>query len=169
MLHCMCINYQTLKLGECIMARQMKALKLLFRNGETWTIDRRYIGDLWIKQISTSFGRINGGDFVEIHPCEAFKIEVFQEGDHVATHDINLGGLELGMFARALKYQDIERMEILYLHGAPDLIYFPYKDKTTDGLDNVYQSTKVSEKTKSLYIVIDPSNSVDTIYAENFE
>lgn len=151
------------------MARQMKALKLLFRNGETWTIDRRYIGDLWIKQVSTSFGRIKGSDFVEIHPCEAFKIEIFQEGDHVSTHDINLGGLESGMFARALKYEDIERMEILYETGHPDVIYFPYKDKSTDGLDNAYQSTKISEKTKNLYIVINPESTVDDIYGKHFE
>ena len=65
------------------MAREMKALKILFRNGETWTIDRRYIGDLWIKQITTSFGRIKGSEFVEIHPCEGFKIEIYAEGDHV--------------------------------------------------------------------------------------
>lgn len=78
-----------------------------------------------------------------------FKIEIFQEGDHVQTHDINLGGLELGMFSRALKYEDIERMEILYKNGTPDLVYFPYKDKTDEGLDNIYQSTKVSEKLKT--------------------
>ncbi len=29
------------------------------------------------------FGRIHGSEFVEIHPCEGFKIEIFQEGDHV--------------------------------------------------------------------------------------
>ena len=52
----------------------MKALKILFRNGETWTIDRRYIGDLWIKHITTSFGRIHGSEFVEIHPY-AFPID----------------------------------------------------------------------------------------------
>ena len=151
------------------MSREMKALKLLFRNGETWTIDRRYIGDLWIKQISTSFGRIKGSDFVEIHPCEGFKIEIYSEGDHVKTHDINLGGLELGMFSRALKYEDIERMEIIYQTGKADLVYFPYKDKTTEGLDNVYQSTRVSEKTKSLYIVIDPNQTVDDVYGKEFE
>ena len=151
------------------MAREMKALKFYFRNGETWTIERRYIGDLWIKQITTSFGRIHGSEFVEIHPCAGFKIEIFQEGDHVATHDINLGGLELGMFARALKYEDIERMEILYRNGTPDLVYFPYKDKDTEGLDNVYQSTKISEKTKSLYIVIAPNQTDDDVYKEHFE
>lgn len=151
------------------MAREMKALKLLFRNGETWTIDRRYIGDLWIKQITTSFGRIKGSEFVEIHPCAGFKIEIYTEGDHVSTHDINLGGLELGMFSRALKYEDIERMEILYQAGTPDLVYFPYKDKSTEGLDNEYQSTRVSEKTKSLYIVIDPNQNVDDVYGKYFE
>ncbi|MXS27997.1 hypothetical protein, partial [Enterococcus gallinarum] len=114
------------------MAREMTGLKFYFRNGETWTIDRRFIGDLWIKHITTSFGRIHGSEFVEIHPCEGFKIEIFQEGDHVQTHDINLGGLELGMFSRALKYEDIERMEILYKNGTPDLVYFPYKDKTDE-------------------------------------
>ena len=148
------------------MSREMTGLKFYFRNGETWTIDRRYIGDLWIKQISTSFGRIHGSEFMEIHPCEGFKIEIFQEGDHVQTHDINLGGLELGMFARALKYQDIERMGILYKTGTPDLVYFPYKDKTDEGLDNVYQSTKISEKTKSLYIVINPIQTVEDVYGE---
>ncbi|EOT47041.1 MULTISPECIES: hypothetical protein [Enterococcus] len=151
------------------MAREMKALKFLFRNGETWTVDRRFIGDLWIKQITTSYGRINGGEFVEIHPCAGFKIEIFQEGDQVATHDINLGGLELGMFSRALKYQDIERMEILYRTGASEIVYFPYKDTDGDGLDNVYQSTKISESTKNLYIVIDPEKSVDDIYGQELK
>ena len=151
------------------MAREMTGLKFYFRNGETWTIDRRFIGDLWIKHITTSFGRIHGSEFVEIHPCEGFKIEIFQEGDHVQTHDINLGGLELGMFSRALKYEDIERMEILYKNGTPDLVYFPYKDKTDEGLDNIYQSTKVSEITKNLYIVIDPTQTVDDVYAEELK
>ncbi|MGH2212487.1 hypothetical protein ACQ1ZG_06315 [Enterococcus faecalis] len=151
------------------MAREMTGLKFYFRNGETWTIDRRFIGDLWIKHITTSFGRIHGSEFVEIHPCEGFKIEIFQEGDHVQTHDINLGGLELGMFSRALKYEDIERMEILYKNSTPDLVYFPYKDKTDEGLDNIYQSTKVSEKTKNLYIVIDPTQTVDDVYAEELK
>lgn len=151
------------------MAREMTGLKFYFRNGETWTIDRRFIDDLWIKHITTSFGRIHGSEFVEIHPCEGFKIEIFQEGDHVQTHDINLGGLELGMFSRALKYEDIERMEILYKNGTPDLVYFPYKDKTDEGLDNIYQSTKVSEKTKNLYIVIDPTQTVDDVYAEELK
>ncbi|MBV7390017.1 MULTISPECIES: hypothetical protein [Enterococcus] len=150
------------------MAREMSALKFYFRNGETWTIDRRYIGDLWIKQITTSYGRINGSEFVEIHPVAGFKIEIYQEGDHVQTSDINLGGLELGMFERAHKFQDIERMEIIFRSGKPDIVYFPYKEKDADGLDNVYQSIKFSEKTKSLYIVIDPEKDVDSTYPDKF-
>ncbi|MDR0922321.1 MAG: hypothetical protein LBM95_08065 [Lactobacillales bacterium] len=151
------------------MSKVMSALKFYFRNGETWTIDRRYIGDLWIKQVTTSFGRINGGDFVEIHPCEGFKIEIFQEADHVTTTDINLGGLELGMFERAIKYPDIEKMDIIYKVGSPDMIYFPYKDKltlNTQGIDNEYQSTKIGEETKSLYIVINPTQTVEDVYAD---
>lgn len=148
------------------MSKVMTSLKFYFRNGETWTVDRRHIGDLWIKKVTTSFGRINGGDFVEIHPCEAFKIEIYPEGDHVATQDINLGGLELGMFARAVKYEDIEYMDINYHTGTPDRVYFPYADKTSEGLDNLHQSTKISEANKCLYIVIDPTQTVDDLYAD---
>lgn len=153
------------------MAKAMTGLKFYFRNGETWSVNRRFIGDLWIKQVSTSFGRIGESEFVEIHPAQGFKVEIFQEADHVTTEDINLGGLELGMFSRALKYQDIEKMDILYHNASPDLVYFPYKDKATpfqEGLDNEYQSTKVSDSTKALYIVIDPAKTVEDVYADKF-
>ena len=29
------------------MSKEMTALKFYFRNGETWTINRRHIGDQW--------------------------------------------------------------------------------------------------------------------------
>jgi hypothetical protein len=59
-------------------------------------------------------------------------------------------------------------MEILYQSGIPDLIYFPYLDKNSEGLDNEYQSTQISEKTKHLYIVIDPKKTVQDCYADFF-
>ncbi|QIL46612.1 hypothetical protein G7081_05730 [Vagococcus coleopterorum] len=152
------------------MAKEMTGFRFYFRNKETWTIKKENIGDLWIKQITTSFGRINGGEFEKINPCEAFKIEIHEEADHVQTDDINLGGLELGMFERALKYQDIEKMVIIFDNGEEDLIYFPYKDKATpgqEGLDNLYQSTKISAEGK-LYIVIDPTKTVTDIYSDKF-
>ena len=70
-----------------------------------------------LKKVTTSFGRINGGEFQEIHPCESLRIEIFPEADHVMSEDINLGGLELGMFERVKKYSDIELMDILYVDG----------------------------------------------------
>ncbi|MDF0479972.1 hypothetical protein OL233_06665 [Vagococcus sp. PNs007] len=152
------------------MTKQMTGFRFYFRNNETWTIKRENIGDLWIKQITTSFGRINGGEFEKINPCEGFKIEIFEEADHVQTDDINLGGLELGMFERALKYQDIEKMNIIFDNGEEDLIYFPYEDKGTpgqEGLDNKHQSSKISKDGK-LYIVIDPKQSVEDVYGDKF-
>lgn len=148
----------------------MQSLKFYFRNGETWTINREFIGDLWISRISTSYGRIHGGEFQKIHPCEGFKIEILNEADHVKTDDINLGGLELGMFDRAVKYQDIEKMAIHFDDETEDLIYFPYQDKGTpgqEGLDNLHQSTKVSSENK-LYIVIDANQTVTEVYGDKF-
>ena len=40
------------------MAREMTGLKFYFRNGETWTIDRRFIGDLWIKHITLYYNQV---------------------------------------------------------------------------------------------------------------
>lgn len=147
------------------MAKEMTALKFIFRNGETWTIQRHTIGDLWIKQITTSFGRINGSDFQKIHPCESLRIEIFPEADQVNTQDINLGGLEQGMFGRVKTYQDIEKMEIIFNTNEADLIYFPYKALDTDGFDNEYQSCAIS-KNGNLYIVVDPTKNVNDIYKE---
>ena len=84
------------------MKKVMSGLRFVFRNGETWTINRRLIGDLWIKKLLHHWS-YNGGEFQEIHPCESLRIEVFPEADHVMSEDINLGGLELGMFERVKK------------------------------------------------------------------
>lgn len=145
------------------MSKEMTALKFHFRNGETWTVERSVIGDLWIKQITTSFGRIGESDFQKIHPCESLRIEVRPEADQVNTKDINSGGLEQGMFNRVKTYEDIEKMEIIFDSGENDLVYFPYAAKDEDGLDNLYQSSVVGEN-GHLYIVIDPNHSVTDIY-----
>lgn len=145
------------------MSKEMTALKFHFRNGETWTIQRETIGDLWIKQITTSFGRIGESDFQKIHPCESLRIEVTPVADQVNTSDINSGGLEQGMFHRVKTYEDIEKMEIIFDTAEADLVYFPYTAKDSDGLDNVNQSSKIGQN-GNLYIVIDSNNSVDDIY-----
>jgi hypothetical protein len=154
------------------MKKVMRALKFIFRNGETWTIEREHIGDLWIKQVTTSFGKIGDGDFQEIHPCQSIKVEVDKEADQVNTSDINLGGLEQGMFERVRGIQDIEMMDILYrdrmdgerkISVAKDRIYFPYKAMDSDGCINAYQTSKIYRNEK-LYIVIDPEKTVEETY-----
>lgn len=153
------------------MKKVMARLKFIFRNGETWTINKEHIGDLWIKQVTTSYGRIGNSEFQEIHPCESLRIEVYPEANNVNSHDINLGGIEAGMFDRISKFQDIEMMDILYLdedHPKSDVIvqsdriYFPYKALDTDGHDNEYQSSKIMDG--NIYIVVDPNLTVEDIY-----
>lgn len=155
------------------MKKVMCALRFVFRNGETWTVKREQIGDLWIKQVTTSFGRIGDGEFEEIHPCESLKIEITKEADHVNSNDINKGGLEAGMFARVKQFQDIEKMDILYrdskngekrMNVEKDTIYFPYQALDTDGHDNAHQTSSVMNET--LYIVIDPKQTVEEVYPQ---
>ncbi|MBM6613783.1 hypothetical protein JTF06_02605 [Desemzia sp. RIT804] len=153
------------------MQKEMTALQLFFRNGDTLVINREFIGDLWIKQVTTSYGRINGSDFQEIHPCQSFKIELLPEADRVDSDDINLGGLESGMFERIKKYSDIETMDLLYKTPTdPDSeaiqserIYFPYEAQDPDGLDNKHQSTHMGAD-GHLYVLIDPEKTVTDVF-----
>lgn len=156
------------------MKKEVMALKMMFKNGETWTINKDYIGDLWIKHISKSFGRIGDSELQEIFPCESLKIEIFPEADEVNSSDINLGGLEMGMFDRAVKDPDIEKMDVLYKDSektnsmdivATETIYFPYEAIDSDRIDNAYQSSFVS-KENVLYIVIDKEKTAKDIYKD---
>lgn len=147
--------------------KKVKALKFIFRNGQSWVVDLKYVGDLWIKQVTTSFGRINGGAFTEIHPCQSFKIEILPEADSGQTSDINLGVLEVGMSSRTNKYADIEKMDMIYDDESvsTDRVYFPFMPQDADGNDNLYQTSKVTENGR-LYIVIDPEKTVDDVYPQ---
>lgn len=155
------------------MQKEMTALQLFFRNGDTLIIKREVIGDLWIKQVTTSYGRINGSDFQEIHPCQSFKIELLPEADRVDSENINLGSLEVGMFERIKKYSDIEIMDILYKDPTQESddviqserIYFPYEAQDPDGLDNKHQSTHMGSN-GHLYVLIDPEKNVNDVFSE---
>ncbi|MGY3778190.1 hypothetical protein [Isobaculum melis] len=149
------------------MAKEVSGLKLYFRNDETWHIEKKYIGDLWIKHITTSIGRIGDSDIQEIHPCESLRVQIHPEADSVKSIDINTGGLEMGMFDRVNKYPDIEKMDILYTTNEADRIYFPYLPKDEDGIYNKFQSSVISED-NYLYLTIDPNKSVHDIYDADF-
>ncbi|KRO18275.1 hypothetical protein [Lacticaseibacillus saniviri] len=137
-----------------------------FRNGDEWTVSHKELADIWISRVTTSYGRIRGGKIQEIHPCKSFKVEILPEADHVKSTDINNGSLELGMFGRATKYQDIEKMDLLFDDSSdkePLQIYFPFKQKDPSGLDNAYQTSRMGDN-GHLYIVIDADATVDDEY-----
>lgn len=144
--------------------KSVKTLKLHFRNGQSWNVDLEHVGDLWIKQVSTSYGRINGGPITEIHPCQSFKIEIKPEADAGQTNDINFGVLEVGMANRANKYADIEMMDMVFEDDSvSERVYFPFKSRNDEGTDNAYQTSKMS-KDGRLFIVIDPVLTAHDVY-----
>lgn len=135
-----------------------------FRNGDEWTVSHKELEDVWVSRVTTSYGRINGGNIQEIHPCKSFKVDILPEADHVKSSDINTGSIEVGMFGRATKYQDIEKMDLIYTDESKSIqIYFPFKQNDPSGLDNAYQSSKVG-RNGHLYIVIDAEHTVDEEY-----
>ncbi|MCH4057384.1 hypothetical protein [Lapidilactobacillus gannanensis] len=150
-------------------AHVFKELRFYFRNGDEWTVSHAEMADVWIARVTTSYGRINGtGRMQEIHPCKSFKIEILPEADHSKSTDINSGSLELGMFGRATKYQDIEKCDLVFEEASrqPLQIYFPFKQKDVSGLDNVYQTSMISPKNGHLYVVIDADKTVFDVFPQ---
>ena len=146
------------------MTDQLQAVKFHFHNGGEWKVDSKYIGDLWIKRISTSIGRIDGGEIKEIHPAQALKIEILAEADTVETNDINKGSLEVGIFETVLKNKDVEWMTLIWKEKDDQVVYFPFASQDQEsGTENLHMSAKVEEN-KSLYVVIDENHRVDDFY-----
>lgn len=149
-----------------------KKMRFYFRNGDQWEVAHDEMADIWLSRVTTSYGRINGqGRMQEIHPCKSFRVDILPQADHSQSLDINTGSLEMGMFERVTKYQDIEKCDLIFSDDAdrkPLQIYFPFKQKDTSGLDNLYQSSVVSEQNGHLYIVIDAHDTVFDLYGKYF-
>jgi len=144
-----------------------KELKFYFRNDDTWTVDHGEMSDVWISRVTTSYGRIDGGHMQEIHPCKRFRIEILPAADYIKDTDVSTAALADGMFNRIIKYQDIEKCDIVFEDDAnrePMEIYFPFKQKDAEGLDNAYQTSTISKKNGNLYISINPENTVYDLY-----
>ncbi|WP_099974734.1 MULTISPECIES: hypothetical protein [Lactobacillaceae] len=144
-----------------------KELKFYFRNDDTWTVDHAEMSDVWISRVTTSYGRISGGRMQEIHPCKSFKIEILPEADYIKDADVSTAAMVDGMFNRVIKYQDIEKCEIVFedeKDKEPMEIYFPFKAKDAEEIDNVYQTSAISKENGKLYIVIDAEETVLDVY-----
>lgn len=144
------------------MSRKVLAFHFHFHNGGQWEVPVELVGDIWIKRVSTSLGRINDGEIVEIHPSEAFRIEILPEADTFQSTDINQGGLEAGMFETVIKNNDIERLSIEWDNSDRDEVYFPYATKEEGTTANKHMSGKIADD--KLYLVIDINNTVEDIY-----
>lgn len=150
--------------GVLVMGRKALEFSFHFHNGGKWAIPTEQIGDLWIKRVSQSIGRINGqGEIVEIRPAEGFKIEVFPDADTFQSTSINQGGLESGMFETVVKNDDIEWMTLVWDDGSKEEIYFPFEPSTPDKIDNVHMTARIGAN-GHLYIVIHEEETVEDAY-----
>jgi hypothetical protein len=146
-----------------------KDLKFYFKNGDTWTVDHGEMSDVWISRVTTSYGRIEGGRMQEVHPCKSFRIEILPEADYIKDADVSTAAMADGMFNRVIKYQDIEKLDIIFgdeEDKEPMQIFLPFKQKDTDGLDNAYQSSAISKKNGKLYVAVYKDETVYDLYKD---
>lgn len=128
------------------MARAITTFKFVLHNGGEWEVPLELIGDIWIKRVSTSIGRIRGGNIVEIHPAQAFRIEILPNADTVKVDDINKGALEVGIFETIVKNNDIELLKITWDNQDEEEIYFPFDTVEESGTENKYMTSKIQDK-----------------------
>lgn len=144
------------------MGRKIQKMVFRFHNGGKWEIPVEHIGDIWIRRVAKSIGRINGGEIVEIYPSQSLKLELLPEADTFETSDINQGSLETGMFETVKANADVEWLTIYWEDGSKEQISFPY-ESGEDETANRFMTSKIGKNGK-FYIVIDPEQTVDDIY-----
>lgn len=147
------------------MTKKLEKMTFHFENGGKWDVDASNIGDIWIRRVAKSIGRINDGEIIVIYPAQSIKIEVLEEADIFATTDINQGSLESGMFETILRNNNIEWLSISWRNGEKDIITFPYEARNEEMSHNIHMSGKIGDN-KNLYIVIDPERTVEEVYPE---
>lgn len=149
------------------MEHVLQNVKFYFRNGDTWLVDHKDFSDIWISRVTTSYGRIDGGKIEEIHPCKSFRADIMPDADHAGDNN-SISAVQSGMFERITKYQDIEKCEVQFGEEAeleePIMIYFPFKQKDSEGIDNAYQTAEISKRDGHLHVIIDKHANVFDVY-----
>lgn len=150
------------------MVGDIKEVEFVLENCEVITIPGKYIGELDINNIRTTFGRI---------ACNAFSKRTCSDSIYIEIHkDANVDYLPFGV--ENLKTKIFDR-----LAGGNDITHIKYSLINDDGeilaqeditptwtgesdYENEAQKSYVS-KLGHLYIVIDKDNDVDSIFGDD--
>ncbi len=89
----------------------IKELTFIFENCEEMTIDGRYIGDFWMKDLTTEISRIACNHVGPMDICRDFFIELHKDADK-PYRGFNLGHYET-TFGRLINYNDITQVEVV--------------------------------------------------------
>ena len=90
----------------------IKELTFIFENCEEMTIDGRYIGDFWMKDLTTEISRIACNHVGPMDICRDFFVELHKD----ANKPYRGFGFDLGYyettFSRLRNYNDITQVEV---------------------------------------------------------
>lgn len=89
----------------------IKELTFIFENCEEMTIDGRYIGDFWMKDLTTEISRIACNHVGPINICRDFFVELHKDADK-PYRGFGLGRYE-STFNRLRNYSDITQVEVI--------------------------------------------------------
>lgn len=137
------------------MQEQIDKIEIVLENCEIITIKGEYIGDLDIKDIRYSIGRIGCNYIDEAYTCEHFSMSINNDASLDDKVKFTLGDVDerRNPLERIMQCNDIVSIDVYFKDKKqPKEIYMPWDGD--DNQDNEYQKTYMNQF-GDLYIVVD--------------
>lgn len=145
------------------MDKEIVSVMFAFENCDDFTVYRKDIGEFYLSGIEKSYTRLATNSISEIATAKSFYIEIHKDANFNENRNINYKR-ELP-FERAMRYQDIAQI-ILEFEDGSNSVYYPVWDEDSD-VTNKHQKSIISNVNGHLFIIIDPIETLDSIFEVN--
>ncbi|KON87408.1 hypothetical protein AF332_11605 [Sporosarcina globispora] len=137
-----------------------KSIDLVLENCEVITVERKYMGHLYMSNFNTTISR-HDKKLLSSEVVNEFAIEIHRSLDETT----NKQGLfdKYSPIERLRKYSDITQIEITYEDNSKKHVYTHWHDE--DEYDNRYQKSKLNNF-GDLYIVISEAKDIDYYFQD---
>lgn len=131
--------------------KEVESIELVLENCESITVKRKYIGDFWCDDITSTVARIAMNSISKYQKCKEFFLSLHKDADGIYN---SFGSPSKStVFTRLTDFPDITSVNVKYKDGSEEMYFVPWEDADESGSNNCYQTSFIS-KCGHIYIYI---------------
>lgn len=122
---------------------EVESIELVLENCESITIERKYIGDFWCEDITTTVARIAMNSISKYQKCKEFFLSIHKDADCIYN---SFGSpSKYTAFTRLTDFPDITSVNVKYKDGIKETYFVTWEDADESGSNNCFQTSFISE------------------------